>query len=186
MNNRSGIELLSSGESLFIKTDSLKDSLYALFSQHKIEKLLKLLLLSSCNNRWSDIADGLHATLFPVNLAGNQIYHKNSEKQPYIERLTLHQNHLLMYCLQINRFCYLLFFVIVIIFIIQFATIYCILYVTAEVCAISANNVSLFYLICYKVFIVFLIFSDIHHFAESEFQTFEYLNVSIQKKSLHN
>ena len=58
--------MLSSGESLFIKIDSLKDSLYALFSQHKIEKLLKLLLLSSCNNRWSDIADGLHATLFPV------------------------------------------------------------------------------------------------------------------------
>ena len=67
--NISGIELtflLSSGESLFVKIDSLKDSLYALFSQHKIEKLLKLLLLSSCNNRWSDITDGLHATLFPV------------------------------------------------------------------------------------------------------------------------
>ena len=57
--------LLKSGESLFTKIDSLKDSLYVLFSQHKIEKLLKLLLLSSCNNRWSDIADGLHATLFP-------------------------------------------------------------------------------------------------------------------------
>ena len=69
MNNRSGIELtflLSSGESLFIKIDSLKDSLNALFSQHKIEKSLKLLLLCSCNNRWSDIADGLHATQFPV------------------------------------------------------------------------------------------------------------------------
>ena len=69
MNNRSSIELtflLSSGESLFIKIDSLKDSLNALFSQHKIEKSLKLLLLCSCDNRWSDIADGLHATLFPV------------------------------------------------------------------------------------------------------------------------
>ena len=63
MNNRSGIELtflLSSGESLFIKIDSLKDSLNALFSQHKIEKLLKLLLLCSFNNKWSYIADGLH------------------------------------------------------------------------------------------------------------------------------
>ena len=65
--------LLISGESLFIKMDSLKDSLNALFSQRKIEKWLKLLLLCSwinrlcsCNNRWSDIADGLHATLFPV------------------------------------------------------------------------------------------------------------------------
>ena len=69
MNNRNGIELtflLSSGESLFIKIDSLKDSLNASFSQHKIEKSLKLLLLCSCNNRWSDIADSLHATLFPV------------------------------------------------------------------------------------------------------------------------
>ena len=65
--------LLISGESLFIKMVSLKDSLNALFSQRKIEKWLKLLLLCSwinrlcsCNNRWSDIADGLHATLFPV------------------------------------------------------------------------------------------------------------------------
>ena len=69
MNNRSSIELtflLTSGESLFINIDSLKDSLNALFSQHKIEKSFKQLLLSSCNNRWSDIADGLHATLFPV------------------------------------------------------------------------------------------------------------------------
>ena len=57
---------MSSGESLFFKTDSLKDSLNALFSQHKIEKSLKLLLSCSCNNGWSDIADGLHATLFPV------------------------------------------------------------------------------------------------------------------------
>ena len=55
---------MSSGESLFIKTDSLKDSLNALFSQHKIEKSLKLLLFCSCSNRWSDIADGLHTTLF--------------------------------------------------------------------------------------------------------------------------
>ena len=48
MNNRSGIELtflLSSGESLFIKIDSLKDSLNALFSQHKIEKSLKFVEL---------------------------------------------------------------------------------------------------------------------------------------------
>ena len=69
MNNRSVIELtflLSSGESLFIKTDFLKDSLNALFSQYKIEKPLKLLFLCSCNNRWSDIADDLHATLFQV------------------------------------------------------------------------------------------------------------------------
>ena len=29
-------------------------------------KSLKLLLLCSCNNRWSDIADVLHASLFPV------------------------------------------------------------------------------------------------------------------------
>ena len=57
---------MSSGESLFIKIDSLKDSPNALFSQHKLEKLLKLLLLSSGNNRWSDIANGLHETLFPV------------------------------------------------------------------------------------------------------------------------
>ena len=58
--------LLSSGKSLVIKIDSLKDSLNALFSQHKIEKSLKLLLLCSCDNRCSHIADGLHATLFPV------------------------------------------------------------------------------------------------------------------------
>ena len=57
--------MLSSGESLFIKIDFLEDSLNGLFSQHKIEKPLKLLLLYSFNNRWSDIADGLHATLFP-------------------------------------------------------------------------------------------------------------------------
>ena len=69
MNNRSGIELtflLNSDESLFFKIDSIKDSLNALFSQQKTEKSLKLLLLCSCSNRWSDIADGLHATLFPV------------------------------------------------------------------------------------------------------------------------
>ena len=64
-----GVELtflLSSGESLFIKIDSLKDSLNALFSQVKSEKWLKLLLLCSCKNRLSDIADGLHATQFSV------------------------------------------------------------------------------------------------------------------------
>ena len=69
MNNRRGIKqafLLSSEESLFIKIDSVKDSLNALSSQQKTEKSLKLLLLCSCNNRWSDIADGLHAPLFPV------------------------------------------------------------------------------------------------------------------------
>ena len=69
MNNRSGIDLkflLRSGESLFIKINTFKDSLNALFSQHKTEKSLKLLLLGSCNNRWSDIADDLHATLFPL------------------------------------------------------------------------------------------------------------------------
>ena len=71
--------LLSSGESLFIKIDSLKDSLNALFSQHKIEKSLKLLLLCSCNNRWSDIADGLHATLFPVK---GDYYSTNYYKSP--------------------------------------------------------------------------------------------------------
>ena len=41
MNNRSGIELtflLSSGEALFVKIDSLKDRLNALYSQHKTEK----------------------------------------------------------------------------------------------------------------------------------------------------
>ena len=46
--------------------DSLKDSLNSLFSQHKTEKSLKLLLLCSCNNIWSNIADALDATLFPV------------------------------------------------------------------------------------------------------------------------
>ena len=69
MNNRSDIELtflLSSGKSLFVKIDFLKDSLNALFSKCKIEKSLELLLLCSCINRWSDIADGLHLTLFPV------------------------------------------------------------------------------------------------------------------------
>ena len=69
MNNRSDIEqtsLLSSSESLFIRIDSLEDSLNALFSQHKIEKLLKLLLLCSGNNKLSDIANGLHPTLLPV------------------------------------------------------------------------------------------------------------------------
>ena len=55
---------MSSGESLFIKIDSLEHSLNALFSQHKTEKSLKLPLLCSCNNRWSDI--GLHATPFPA------------------------------------------------------------------------------------------------------------------------
>ena len=41
MNNRSGIELtflLSSDEALFVKIDSLKDRLNALYSQHKTEK----------------------------------------------------------------------------------------------------------------------------------------------------
>ena len=57
---------MTSGDSLFIEIDSLKDSLNALLSQHKIQKLLKLLLLYSCKNRWSAIAEGLHATLFPV------------------------------------------------------------------------------------------------------------------------
>ena len=69
MNNRIDIELtllLSSGESLFVKIDSLKDSVNALFSQNKSEDLLKLLSLYSCNNRWSDVVDGLHAALFPV------------------------------------------------------------------------------------------------------------------------
>ena len=63
MNNRSGIELtffFSSDGFLFIKIDSLKDSL------NRFKKSLKLLLLCSCNNKWSDIADELHATLFPV------------------------------------------------------------------------------------------------------------------------
>ena len=62
LNNKRGIEqtfLLSSGE----------DSLNALFQQHKIKNSLKLLLLCSSNNRWSDIIDGLHATLFPVKKA---------------------------------------------------------------------------------------------------------------------
>ena len=58
--------LLSSGESFFIKIDSLKDSLNALFSQVKSEKWLKLLLLCSCKNRLSNITDGLHAIQFPV------------------------------------------------------------------------------------------------------------------------
>ena len=69
MNNGRGIELtflLVSEESLFIKIDSLQDSLNALSSQYKTEKSLKLLLLCSYNNRWSDVADGLHPTLFPV------------------------------------------------------------------------------------------------------------------------
>ena len=69
LNNRSGIELiflLSSGGSLFIKINSLKDSLNTLFSQHKIKKSLKLLLLCSCNDRWSDIADVFHANLVKV------------------------------------------------------------------------------------------------------------------------
>ena len=58
--------MLSSGDCLFIKIDSFKDSLNALFLQRKIEKSLKLLLLCSCNNRCSNIAGGLHATLFLV------------------------------------------------------------------------------------------------------------------------
>ena len=37
-----------------------------LFSQRKIEKLLKPLLLRSCNNRWSDIRAGFHEIVFPV------------------------------------------------------------------------------------------------------------------------
>ena len=52
INIKSGIELtflLSSGESLFIKIHSLKDSLNALFSQHKIKNSLKLLQLSTNN-----------------------------------------------------------------------------------------------------------------------------------------
>ena len=57
---------MSSDESLFIKTDSLEDSLNALFSQHKIETSLKLLLICSCDNRSSDIGDDSHETLFPV------------------------------------------------------------------------------------------------------------------------
>ena len=78
MNNRGGIELtflLTSGKSLFIKIDSLIDSLNALYTQHKIEKLLKLLLLCSCNNRWSYIADGLHATKFPEFLFSEFVSH---------------------------------------------------------------------------------------------------------------
>ena len=52
INIKSGIELtflLISGESLFIKIHSLKDSLNALFSQHKIKNSLKLLQLSTNN-----------------------------------------------------------------------------------------------------------------------------------------
>ena len=70
MNNESGIDLkflLSSGESHFTKIDLLSDTLNALFSQHKIEKSLKLLLSCSCKNTWSVIADSLHGILFPVN-----------------------------------------------------------------------------------------------------------------------
>ena len=74
LNKRSNVKLtflLNLGESLFIyETDSLKDSLNALSSQHKIQKSLQLLLYSS-NNRWSDIADGKHATLLPVK--GNKV-----------------------------------------------------------------------------------------------------------------
>ena len=55
---------MSSGESRFIKIDSLKDRLNALFSLHEIERSLKLLLLSLAI--WSDFAHGLHATLFPA------------------------------------------------------------------------------------------------------------------------
>ena len=48
LNNRSDIELtflLSLGESLFNKTDILKDSLNASFSRHKIEKSLKATII---------------------------------------------------------------------------------------------------------------------------------------------
>ena len=48
-----------------MKVGSLKYSLIGLFSQHRFEKLLKLILLFLCNNRWSLIADGSRGTLFP-------------------------------------------------------------------------------------------------------------------------
>ena len=46
--------------------DSLNANLNLLLSRHKMEKSLKSLSLLSCKRRWSETADGLQATLFPV------------------------------------------------------------------------------------------------------------------------
>ena len=57
--------LLRTGESLDIKTDSFNKSLKPLFSWHRIVKPLKSLSWL-CSKRWSETADGLYSTLFPV------------------------------------------------------------------------------------------------------------------------
>ena len=67
-NNNNGIDavfLLRTGESLDIKTDSFHKTLKPLLSRHRIVKSLKSPSLF-CSKRWSEIADGLHSTLFSV------------------------------------------------------------------------------------------------------------------------
>ena len=67
-NNNNEIDavfLLRTGESLDIKTDYFNKSLKPLLSRHRIVKSLKSLSWL-CSKRWSEIADGLHSTLFPV------------------------------------------------------------------------------------------------------------------------
>ena len=57
--------LLRTGESLDIKIDSFNKILKPLLSRHRIVKSLKSLSWL-CSKRWSETADGLHSTLFPV------------------------------------------------------------------------------------------------------------------------
>ena len=67
-NNNNGIEaifLLRTGESLDIKRDYFIESLKPLLSRHNVVKSLKSQLWSS-NRRWSETADCLQATRFPV------------------------------------------------------------------------------------------------------------------------
>ena len=57
--------LLKTGESLDIKIDSFNKRMKPLWSWHRIVKSLKS-LSCLCSKRWSETADGLHSTLFPV------------------------------------------------------------------------------------------------------------------------
>ena len=69
-NNNNEIDavfLLRTGESLDIKIDSFNKSLKPLLSRHRIVKSLKLLSWL-CSKRWSETADGLHSTLFLLNV----------------------------------------------------------------------------------------------------------------------
>ena len=64
-NEADAVFLLRTGESLDIKTDYFNKILKPLLSRHRIVKSLKLLSWLG-SERWSETADCLHSTLFPV------------------------------------------------------------------------------------------------------------------------